>query len=71
VDLTGSIAEITGPLSADLTGSADPVGSSVIDTLSAALVIGPTLLLNFIGDLGFDLGSTGSLFGDGGVNLPL
>lgn len=71
MDLTTSIGEITGPLSAELTGSADPVGSSFIDTLSAALVIGPTLLLNFIGDLGYDLGSTGSLFGDGGVNLPL
>ncbi|MEV8223722.1 hypothetical protein AB0P16_14840 [Dietzia maris] len=70
MDLTTSIGEITGPLSAELTGSADPVGSSFIDTLSAALFIGPNLLLNFIGDLGYDLGSTGSLFGDGGLTLP-
>lgn len=60
-----------GPLSAELAGSADPVGSSFVDTLSAALFIGPNLLLNFIGDLGFDLGSTGSLFGEDGMNLPL
>ncbi|MFI8694998.1 hypothetical protein [Dietzia maris] len=67
MDLTGSIGEITAPLSADLFGSADPVGSSFVDTLSAALFIGPNLLLSFIGDLGADLGSTGSLENMGGM----
>lgn len=64
MDLTGSIGEAFAPLSTELIGSADPVGSSFVDTLSAALYIGPNLLLSFIGDLGADLGSSGSLFGD-------
>ena len=61
MDLTGSIRNEIGPLSSELFGSAEPLGSSAIDTLSAALVIGPNLLLNFIGDFFGDLGSSGSL----------
>lgn len=61
MDLTGSILKETLPLSAELTSGSDGTGSSAIDTLSAALVIGPNLLLNFIGDFFGDLGSSGSL----------
>ena len=71
MDLTGSIAEFTAPLSSDLAGSVGTgVGSSAIDTLTAALFILPNLLLSFIGDFGADLGSTGSLADLGGILNP-
>lgn len=62
MDLTGSIAEATQPLSAELAGSVDPTGSSAIDTLVGAAFLLPNLLLGFIGGLGGDLGSSGSTF---------
>jgi hypothetical protein len=61
MDLTGSIAEITTPLSAELSGSVgDGVGSAAIDTILQTAFLLPNLLLAFIGGLGGDLGSSGS-----------
>lgn len=60
MDLTGSIAQLTQPFSAELSGSVDPTGSSAIDTILNTAFILPNLILAFIGGLGGDLGSTGS-----------
>lgn len=69
MDLTGSIAEITQPLSAELLGSAGAgVGSAFVDTLVQTAFLLPNLLLAFVGGLGGDLGSTGSV---GGPVLPI
>ncbi|MEB8327472.1 hypothetical protein [Dietzia kunjamensis] len=65
MDLTGSIAEATAPLSTELLGSLEGglTGSSAIDTIAQALFVVPNLLLAFVGGLGGDLGSTGSTSG--------
>ncbi|WP_216694302.1 hypothetical protein [Dietzia psychralcaliphila] len=62
MDLTGSIAEATAPLSTEFASSLEGglTGSSAIDTIAQALFILPNLLLAFVGGLGGDLGSTGS-----------
>lgn len=62
MDLTGSIAENTLPMSAELMGSLDGggIGSSAIDTILGAAFLLPNLLLGFIGGLGGDIGSSGS-----------
>ncbi|UVE95285.1 hypothetical protein [Dietzia sp. B32] len=61
MDLTGSIAEFTTPLSAEFSGSLPETGSSAIDTLVGAAFLLPNLLLGLIGSFGADLGSTGGL----------
>lgn len=59
MDLTGSIADATEPLSMELWGSAAGVtGSSFIDTLVFVAVTAPAYLLNVIAGIGADLGST-------------
>ncbi|MFJ5870974.1 hypothetical protein ACIQD2_07390 [Dietzia maris] len=61
MDLTGSIAEITTPLSMDFGGSLPETGSSAIDTLVGAAFFLPNLILGLIGSFGADLGSTGGI----------
>lgn len=60
MDLTGSIAEATAPLSAEVLGSlaTGATGSSFIDT--ALLVVGflPSFVLDLVAGIGADLGST-------------
>lgn len=60
MDLTGSIADITMPLSADLElGSlATATGSSAIDTVLGFAIALPSLLLSLVAGIGADLGST-------------
>ncbi|MEH6820407.1 MAG: hypothetical protein V7706_10725 [Dietzia psychralcaliphila] len=62
MDLTGSIAEATAPLSTEILGSLEGglTGSSAIDTIAQTLFVLPNLLLAFVGGLGGDIGSTGS-----------
>ncbi|MBB1057275.1 hypothetical protein G6020_07660 [Dietzia sp. B19] len=59
MNLTGSIAEATAPLSAEF-GSlvGEPTGSSAIDTLLTAAFILPAFLLNLAAGFGADLGSS-------------
>ncbi|PAY22084.1 hypothetical protein CEY15_15490 [Dietzia natronolimnaea] len=59
MDITGSIATATAPLSAEF-GSLmeEPTGSSFIDTLLQAAFILPPFLLNLLTGMGADLGST-------------
>lgn len=59
MDLTGSIAEFTGPLSLEFVSSLPETGSSAIDTLVGAAFFLPNLLLDLIGSFGADLGSSG------------
>ena len=61
MDLTGSIADITTPLSMDFGGSLPETGSSAIDTLLEAVFILPNLFLSLIGAAGADLGSNGGI----------
>ena len=61
MDLTGSIAEFTSPLSLEFVGSLPETGSSAIDTLFGAVFLIPNLLLSLLGSFGADLGSTGGL----------
>ena len=59
MDLTGSIADATAPLSAQVTGSVVGVsGSSFIDTLALVVASTPAFRLNFVAGIGADLGST-------------
>ena len=61
MDLTGSIADATAPLSTTLTGSVgldEPTGSAFIDTALFVVAGLPNFLLQFIAGIGADLGST-------------
>lgn len=61
MDLTGSIADSTAPLSAEMLGSfagGDITGSSFIDAIAMVLVLAPSFLLQIAADFGADLGST-------------
>lgn len=59
MDLTGSIADATAPLSSQITGSAIGLtGSSIIDTLALVVTGAPAFLLNLVIGIGADLGST-------------
>jgi hypothetical protein len=59
MNLTGSIAQAVGPLSAEYGGSvAGLTGSSAIDTLLAAPVRLGTAFLALIASAGADLGSS-------------
>lgn len=59
MDLTGSIADATAPLSAEVFGSAvtGPTGSSFIDALALTVAVLPQFLLGVIASFGEDLGS--------------
>ena len=60
MDLTGSIAETTLPLSAEIYGSiGEGFGSSAIDTIIGSAMLAPLDLLAFLAGFGADLGSTG------------
>ncbi len=61
MDLTGSIADATAPLSLEFVSSLPETGSSAIDTLVGAAFFLPNLLLGLIGSFGADLGSTGGI----------
>lgn len=68
MDLTGSIANVTVPLSADMFGSlmTNPTGSSAIDTVLTTLFTLPNMVLSVAAAAGADLGSTpGALLGGG------
>lgn len=58
MDLTGSIANATAPLSTELSGSVEGVGSSFIDTALLVLFNAPNYLLGILAGIGADLGST-------------
>lgn len=59
-DLTGSIANATAPLSAEVFGSlaGAATDSSAIDTVVGSLALLPTELLTFVSSIFGDLGST-------------
>lgn len=59
MDLTGSIAEATAPLSAQVLGSAatNPTGSSFLDTLALTVAVIPQFILGVLASFGADLGS--------------
>lgn len=67
MDLTGSIAEITAPLSLEGALSvaeilpADAAGSSAIQGLAQVIFGLPNYLLNLVGVTGADLGSSGTI----------
>ncbi|MDV8002419.1 hypothetical protein [Rhodococcus sp. IEGM 1408] len=58
MDFTGSIADATAPLSAELGSLAQGVGSSAVDTVLRFALSLPTMLLNLAAGIGGDLGST-------------
>lgn len=59
MDLTGSIADATAPLSAEAFGSVDgATGSSAVDTLLLVVAALPSYLVNIVAGIGADLGST-------------
>ena len=59
MDLTGSIADATAPLSAQFGSlAAGPTGSSAIDTALALLYFVPNGLLSLAAMAGADIGST-------------
>lgn len=61
MDLTGSIAEATIPLSIEMMGSlGEGTGSSAIDTLLQLPFLLYTNVLGIAGAFGADLGSTGN-----------
>ena len=60
MDLTGSIAEVTVPLSTDMLGSlGEGTGSSAVDTLLALPFYLANQALGIIGAFGADLASSG------------
>ena len=58
MDLTGSIADITVPLSVETLGSIDGIGSSAVDTVLNFVLTLPNFLLGLVASAGADLGST-------------
>jgi hypothetical protein len=60
MDLTGSIADVTVPLSVETLGSlaTGPTGSSAIDGILYLATSLPNLVLSIIAGAGADLGST-------------
>lgn len=59
MDLTGSIANATAPLSMQLGSLMDgPTGSSAIDTVLALLYVVPNAALSLAAMAGADIGST-------------
>ncbi|AWH91456.1 hypothetical protein [Dietzia lutea] len=62
MDLTGSIARETAPLSIEVFGGSlangGLTGSSAIDTVAGLVATLPRLLLGLVAGLGGDLGST-------------
>ncbi|MFN3338607.1 MAG: hypothetical protein ACK40Z_02810 [Dietzia sp.] len=58
MDLTGSIANATVPLSAEAFGSVDGIGSSAVDTILETVLGLPNLLLAIVAGIGADAGST-------------
>ena len=58
MDLTGSIADITVPLSSNVFGSFDGIGSSAVDTVIGFALGLPNMLLSLVASAGADLGST-------------
>ncbi|HMT48919.1 hypothetical protein [Dietzia sp. UBA5065] len=65
MDLTGSIAQQTFPLSMELGGSlvGGLTGSSAIDTIVGFVFALPSVLLNLVAGIGADLGSTNGMLG--------
>jgi len=61
MDITGSIADLTAPLSTEFISSLPETGSSAIDTLVGTVFLLPNLVLGLISSFGADLGSTGGL----------
>lgn len=59
MDLAGSIAEATAPLSSEVLGSAtsNPTGSSFLDALVLTVAVLPAFLLEVMASFGADLGS--------------
>lgn len=58
MDLTGSIANATAPLSYEVFGSVDGIGSSAVDTILGFVLALPSTLLGLVAGIGADLGST-------------
>lgn len=58
MDFTGSLADATAPLSAELGSLGQGVGSSAIDTVLGFALALPNLLLSLAAGIGADLGST-------------
>lgn len=62
MDLTGSIADTTNPLSLEFAGSlmdgGGLTGSSFVDTMAMVAVALPNVLLQIAAGIGADLGST-------------
>jgi len=58
MDITGSIADITVPLSSEAFGSFDGIGSSAVDTVVGFALALPNILLGLVASFGADLGST-------------
>lgn len=58
MDLTGSIADATIPLSVQTFGSFDGIGSSAVDTIVGFVLALPNTLLGLAAGIGEDLGST-------------
>lgn len=58
MNLTGSIYDITAPLSSNIFGSFDGIGSSAVDTVVGFALGLPNMLLGLVASAGADLGST-------------
>ena len=58
MNVTGSINDITAPLSSNIFGSFDGIGSSAVDTVIGFVLGLPNPLLGLVASAGADLGST-------------
>lgn len=58
MNVTGSINDITAPLSSNIFGSFDGIGSSAVDTVIGFVLGLPNTLLGLVASAGADLGST-------------